>query len=306
VIEKDSPSIMSFAASRLTKVLGAAFIAAALAAIAAGCSLSAIVAAPDETGPLNQVDSGSDDGGGGSFDAAHDAHLNPGYEGSPLCNASHSKGGCYPDDPATPQLCNLAPDGGAYDSQASYNKDGSVLACHVQPANGAPKCTPAGYGTDGQHCATSTDCAAGYECVGAGVCQHYCCEGACLGGPNVNGKDLFCDIQPMAQSTSTKVPVCSMVYPCKLLVKPSGCADTETCSVVRGDGTTSCVAVGAAKAGDDCESDHCAADLVCLGAPGLRKCYALCHVSAPVECSQSQKCTTGLPLFQDPSIGYCN
>jgi hypothetical protein len=305
MIEKDSPSIMPSAASGLMKI-GVALVAVALAAVGSGCSFTAATnSAGNENGMLNPGDSGVGDSSGGIADAAHDHQPALGYEGSPLCNASRGRG-CYPDNPATPQLCNLAPDGGTYDPKASYNKDG-VLACRVQRDGSTikPVCESAGYGTDGVACTMSTDCSAGYECAGTGHCQHYCCDGVCPGGPNVNGKDLFCDIQPISEATSVKVPVCSVVNPCTLLASPTGCGDTETCSVVRGDGTTSCVTVGPQKAGDDCEYDHCGRNLVCLGVPGLRKCFALCHVDAPVECSQPQKCMTELPLFQDPSIGVC-
>jgi hypothetical protein len=74
---------------------------------------------------------------------------------------------------------------------------------------------------------------------------------------------------------------------------------------VRENGETSCVAVGPAKAGDLCDEDHCGRDLVCLGTPGERRCYQLCHTAAAAECSSSQACKGGLPLFPDSAIGIC-
>jgi hypothetical protein len=95
---------------------------------------------------------------------------------------------------------------------------------------------------------------------------------------------------------------------CQLL-DPSACPATETCAVVRDTGTTSCIAVGAAKAGDECETDHCGAGLVCLGTTGARRCYQLCHTAntstSGNECAATQQCKGGLPLFPDPSVGFC-
>jgi hypothetical protein len=309
-IHKDPSPNMSSRTSSLAKMLALVAGVAAMAVHAGGCNLSLtpMVAADDNapTNGLNEVDSGSADGAADAQqDAAPDHDMAPSVEGSPLCNASHSSGTCYPDDPSTStaKQCHLAPDGGPYDLGANY-ADAS-LACHVVD-NGGPittECTPAGYGTDGMQCTKGTDCAPGYECVGTGTCQHYCCDDLCPGGPSVNGNDLFCDIQAMTQATSTKVPVCMLVHPCQLL--GTDCGDTQTCSVVRSDGTTSCVAVGTAKAGEDCERDHCGKNLVCLGTPGQRECFVLCHTQTAAECAQGQKCKTGLQLFKDPAIGYC-
>jgi hypothetical protein len=76
---------------------------------------------------------------------------------------------------------------------------------------------------------------------------------------------------------------------------------------VRENGATSCVAIGAQKEGEACDTAHCAANLVCLGTPGERTCFQLCHILTGAECSASQQqtCKGGLPLFQDNSIGIC-
>jgi hypothetical protein len=83
------------------------------------------------------------------------------------------------------------------------------------------------------------------------------------------------------------------------------CPAAETCAVVRDDGTTSCVAIGSALAGQSCETDHCAGGLVCLGTPGTRSCYVLCHTGSTKECAGPEKCQGGLPLFPDPGVGIC-
>jgi hypothetical protein len=100
-----------------------------------------------------------------------------------------------------------------------------------------------------------------------------------------------------------KVPVCIGVKSCELLVE-GHCAMGETCAVVKPDGTTSCVAVGAAEVHQSCDREHCAAGLVCLGALGKRMCYQLCRTDKS-ECSPGFKCRAKEPLFPNPSVGIC-
>ena len=243
---------------------------------AGGCSVGAVstsgpiaFATVDAAYTVSRSDSGEE-----SDAAAADGMGAALTEGSPLCKASHAAG-CYPDDPGTAQTCGLAPDGGVFDPDAGYDDD--VLGCHVEPMNESDvvesKCTPAGTGGDGAACQQSQDCAAGYECVGNGVCRHYCCAGnsACT-------QKQFCDIQPMATASTTAVPVCMPIGRCDLLLQGS-CPQEETCAIVRDDGTTSCVAIGSAKAGASCDTQHCGVDLVCLGTPDQRHCYQLCHTA---------------------------
>jgi hypothetical protein len=239
------------------------------------------------------------------------------YQGSPLCNASRSTGCCYPDDPTNAQACAQAacqttPDGGAPEAASGAGAYIEVsLGCHVTPAEPSPDtspgstsvspvCLPGGQGVDGFPCKGPDDCAPAYECVGATTptCQRYCC-----GGNDACVSLQFCDIQPTALSPATKVPVCMPMQPCTLLDNLS-CPSGETCAVVRDDGSTSCVAIGEAVRGQSCETDHCASGLVCLGTPGTRSCYTLCHTSK-TECSSPQKCQGGLPLFPDPDVGIC-
>jgi hypothetical protein len=257
---------------------------------------------------MNKPDAATADAGvdGAADDATIDGPAAPVYQGNPLCNASRAIGGCYPDDPITPinaAACN--PDGGASDSGA--------LACHVQAAADGTNhavCVAAGVGTSGTKCAGPSDCAPGLECVGSGTCRPYCCSGesrcdASDGGPS----DQFCDIQPALGAAGTQVPVCMRIRSCSLstqlnsLAGPLRCGQNETCAVVRDDGATSCVAIGHAMAGEECDTDHCTTGLVCLGTPGQRRCYELCltHDSDASACV----CKGGLPLFPDPGVGIC-
>jgi hypothetical protein len=161
---------------------------------------------------------------------------------------------------------------------------------------------PAGLGLDGALCHDGNDCAPGYECVGdagaATVCRHYCCAGnsACR-------VDQFCDIQQTAGGLAMNVPVCMPVRQCDLL-QPLACPANQTCAVVREDGSKSCVALGDAMTGQSCETEHCAAGLMCLGATA-RTCYALCQVNLPGQCPAAQSCKGGPPLFLDPGVGVC-
>jgi hypothetical protein len=292
----------------LRALLLAALALPALAVIA--CNSGTMVAADKSTvanpgGP----DSNPDASGGEALaepDAASEAQPATTLVGSPLCNAGSTS--CFPDHPTTAKACALAPDGGPYNPMGDY--DNAALACRVvsAPANGssvaaqAPQCVPAGSAGDGSWCKSSSECLPGFDCVGAGTCQHYCCSGntECVA-------DQFCDIQATVEASSIEVPVCMPIHPaagCKLL-DSAACPPAQTCAVVRDDGSTSCVAVGGAKAGQECDTDHCAAGLACLGATGQRVCYQLCPTSTSEGCSAKQQCQGGLPLFPDPAVGIC-
>jgi hypothetical protein len=291
-----------------------ATLALAILGPAAACNVATPLGVDDHTVP-HPVGVDGGDAAATSSDAGTEAQtLAPALQGSPLCNAPLT-GSCYPDDPTTAMACGLAPDGGAFNAAAGY--DNATLACRViattPDATGtaqAPTCAPAGNAGDGSWCKSSNECQAGFECVGSGTCQHYCCSGNTECGPElpVAVADAFCDIQATTQATGVEVPVCMPIHPaggCQLL-DPNACPATETCSVVRDDGSTSCVAIGGAKAGQLCDKDHCAASLVCLGTLGARTCYQLCETStAAQECSATQQCKGGLPLFPDPAIGIC-
>jgi hypothetical protein len=280
----------------------------AASSLAAGCSVSLSSntgAGAEVTSPPAPVHpyepDASDAGYAASLEPAESAAVSA-VQGNPLCNASPYVGGCYPDLPVS---CGLATDGGDADLAID---DGQPLACHVQSVSDGgdagvePVCVPAGAGIDGNACLHGTDCAAGFECV-QNVCRHYCCSGngACSLAD-------FCDIEPTTDAPGTLVPVCVPLVPCQLLAldgSPGGCAAGDSCEIVRDDGTTSCETVGSAEQGASCNSQHCAAGLVCLGPAGSRNCYTLCYTATMAECNASQQCAGGLPLFPDPAVGWC-
>jgi len=289
------------------------FALAAPTALLGGCSISTGSFPSGGTRTvINASDAATADGGDANIpqetpsagSSAGDAVAATPYEGSPLCNASRSTA-CYPDDPTTSLFCKLAPDGGPYSATSGY--DDAVLACHVQSsASGAaaqPICTPAGAGTSGSACLGAADCAAGFECIGSGTCQHYCCR-----GEDACDTNQFCDIQPTAAPPQTKVPVCMPVRPptgCQLL-NATSCSVGQTCAVVRLNGATSCVAIGSASVGDPCYEEHCGRGMVCLGSSAQRRCYQLCQTAVPADtCTAKQTCKGGLPLFPSPEFGVC-
>ncbi|MGD0527966.1 MAG: hypothetical protein ABSE49_22725 [Polyangiaceae bacterium] len=298
----------------IPRVTVCAAIALLVLGPAAACNVTSATSSEDLPAPHPVGVDGGDAAAAALADAGPaDQAQAPATQGSPLCNAPLT-GSCYPDDLSTAKACGLAPDGGAYNASAGY--DNVTLACRVvatpPDANGvaqAPACEPAGTAGDGSWCKSSDECQAGFDCVGSGTCQHYCCSGNTECGPELPQAvaDEFCDIQPTTQATGIEIPVCMPIHPpggCQLL-DPSACSTTETCSVVRDDGSTSCVGIGGAKAGQPCDKEHCAASLACLGAVGSRTCYQLCDTSTAQQCSTTQQCKGGLPLFPDPTIGIC-
>jgi hypothetical protein len=292
----------------------------AFGALASGCSVDGIAPSaftaesptvwaslPDASdagaSPDGSISLASPNGASGASPDVQQAPSARTYWGNPLCNASHASQ-CYPDelpeDPTTAQACQEAPDGGPFYPEAGYGDAG--LACHVTGAAGAaqPACAPAGRGVDGDSCSQSSDCAAGFERIEGGVCRHYCCS-----GNQMCPQDHFCDIEPVVGRTGLSVPVCVQIQPCTLLeprTDTTRCTPVETCGIARPEnGTTSCVEFGTAKVGEACDVEHCATGLVCLNS----RCYVLCLRATPIQCTASQWCKGGLPLFPDVRVGVC-
>jgi hypothetical protein len=182
------------------------------------------------------------------------------------------------------------------------------FSCQVQRTADAPEsavalCAPVGPGQVNSPCLTSSDC--GWDatggalgCVGdssSGLCQPYCCK-----GDNTCAKGTYCAERPLRDALTNAqtqgqgetaaptvmIPVCvpaencdlSTPYPC-----PSGtecaCASGTACLVVRADGTTTCAAPGAGKAGDACP---CAWGHVCSVA--TNQCLELCYTRGTPSC----------------------
>ena len=310
--------------ARLIRLSAVAFAGGLLAACSIGLSASSFDSAPYDGGgyDVRLNDASVHDGGGAGFgDTSDAATVVTTPSSNPLCNidVQNDGGTCDPDFAIAPsgELCQL-PDAGAQadsglaaDSGIATGSDASILlACRVAVASGAAQariqtCGLAGTGGDGDSCETGGDCAPAFECVGMpGRCRHYCCDGdkSCATSKSAS----FCDIGSTSASNIT-VPVCAPVSRCKLLTA-NACGADQTCAVVKEDGTTSCVAVGPAQVGQDCNAVHCGAGLTCLGKPGARPCFKLCRVGYPEDCADGQKsttCTGSAQLFNDPEYGIC-
>jgi hypothetical protein len=219
--------------------------------------------------------------------------------GSSLCHYSSTvfPPDCYPDDLVN--ACDLGigsgGDGGGPGGAACHVVEGSFGA--------HPTCLPAGFGLNNSTCAAPTDCAVGHECVGAGTCHQYCC-----GGNTECSVNEFCDVQSTTQDPDLVVPVCMPEIPCVLLDNDS-CPSGQQCSVVKDDGSTSCVLVGPQTEGQLCEDAHCERGLLCLGPEGARRCATLCYTASPTACKTehgtTKTCAGALPLFLSPTVGVC-
>ena len=260
----------------------------------------------------------SDGGGRAAGDSALPTVASPGGGTSPLCNwGGKGKSVCFPDQSTScnpmdagkvppPDATPDADAGAAPDSAADPDAGPPpMLGCHVTSTPGGPvepMCSVSGNDGEGRSCFNGASCAAGSECVSAtGECRRYCCDMSTCDGEH------FCDIQPAHGSKSPiQVPVCMPITAaCKLLGADCGLA--ETCAVVNeGTGATSCVAAGPRTAGEECETNHCALNLTCLGSPGSRKCHKLCRVDGYNSCGIGEECRGNSTTFKGQDrIGVC-
>jgi hypothetical protein len=277
--------------------------------LAAGCTISA--ATSSFTGdsadfPPSNADSDAASGYGGfqSADATVkvDASTAP-VTGSPLCRDWASLHECDPESD------NKILDGGSTATLTCTalvdvidGGDAGPFACHITKVDGdaRPTCYPEGNSRD--YCASAASCAAGYECVGAdnGACRRFCCD------PNACDSTSFCDVQALFHATDVKIPVCMPITPCKLL---TDACPNQTCSVVDPQrGVTSCVDIGPRGVGAECETDHCAKDLQCLGTIGSRKCFKLCDLLSgndAYQCPSGERCKTNTLTFPSADVGIC-
>ncbi len=272
--------------------------------LGAGCAV--IPGSVDDTICLNCASPDGDasfSSDGGLFDVA--APLQIGARGSLCIGACNPKvASSTPDNPAA-----CLADGGtstSYDGGGTTN--GGDLACRVILPPNEPemvKCVEAGAHGDGASCATGADCLAGFECVGTpGVCRHYCCdETACSQYLTSTTNKYFCDVQAQTAAPTVLVPVCMVAQPCNLL--ENGCGDGMTCTLVDplNSDLTSCVMVGDAQVGDSCEIQHCAANMICVGAYGQRTCRQLCN--ATHLCTYPQQCDGQWSQLSKFNVGIC-
>ncbi len=186
-------------------------------------------------------------------------------------------------------------------------------ACRVSSPNGSgvvAACGLAGGGVIDDPCSGSRDCGRGLGCVGEGAlarCRPFCCAGNELCAPG-----SYCATRPLREPTAGLtsahlVPVCVSADNCDL-GEPSPCPASRictcstgsACSVVRADGTTSCVAPGKGLPGDACP---CAAGHLC--SQGSGSCLKLCRTTDPNPGCGLGRCQSagGLPANYGVCVG---
>ncbi|MEZ4231238.1 MAG: hypothetical protein R3B89_18820 [Polyangiaceae bacterium] len=189
-----------------------------------------------------------------------------------------------------------------------------VFACHIRreaTSSLVRRCEVAGSKASGEPCTSSGDCLPGLGCVGeenVGRCRPFCCdtETSC-------DDDSFCAARPLRDDADPtlgqlSVPVCAPAdncslgepYPCDDTDPNAGCVCKEgtACTVVRADGTTSCVPPGTGTAGQECP---CAAGHICSQASG--RCVRICKLGAA-----DSECGTGrcqAPANFPEGFGVC-
>ncbi len=314
------PPNSTFQAPRRTALLASFFAIVALV----GCGGIGLDAASsyggtggDDARTLAPPPSGAVDAGAAASDATPGAIANPGRDTSPLC--SWKGNSCFPDtssscsqeDAGTKSGGELADaaaaDAAAVDLDAKPAPDGATpgFGCHVAnriDGTRGPVCGAAGSDEDGRSCFTGESCASGSECVSAaGECRRYCCDMTACDSQH------FCDIQPMHDAKSSfNVPVCMPIRTsCKLL--GADCTERETCAVVNETtAETSCISIGPRHSDEECETDHCASNLTCLGSAGSRKCHRLCFIGKASDCNVDEECRGNSTTFKGQDrVGVC-
>jgi hypothetical protein len=151
-------------------------------------------------------------------------------------------------------------------------------------------------------CNSATDCGPGLGCVlpsdqSTGVCRLYCC-----GDTEKCPTHKYCAPRPMTEADDPNVviPVCVDADDCTLLAD-NQCADGTACTVVRADGTTSCIPPGDGKQSDPCP---CAAGYACTKLKN--ECHKICHTdpsSLTQECDPGYSCQGNAAL--PDGFGLC-
>ncbi|MFO0756603.1 MAG: hypothetical protein U0359_08940 [Byssovorax sp.] len=292
-----------------------AVIVASLAALAgSGCGLAVsaggLSPVTDGTGGDSSASATASGGvggaGGGSMGVGGNTSTGAGgaSDSTPYLNGSYSYlcGGSNPACVPGTEDCTPGGDPGTGSGSSGASSSGSsgngapMIACQLDDEGGKAVafCGQAGEFAAGDPCETSAHCGAGLACVSTpsgGVCRAYCCDKLEDCDP-----DTYCAPRDMAGG-SVKIPVCVPVKKCQPL-DDSTCDMGQTCTVVRDDGTTSCVDLGAGTRGEGCP---CASGYVCSKVNNT--CLKLCHLGNDADC-MGGTCQGGVMGYPE-GIGIC-
>lgn len=210
------------------------------------------------------------------------------------------------------ELCGTGCTPGGDPAECADKEDTAPVSTPAQPLHcqlvlesgvARPRCQPAGTFPVGGPCQTAADCAAGLGCEAVdgqgGICRQYCCSNFAPCAPGT-----YCESRPMADSAGTeerspKIPVCVPATNCELL-NDSTCPAGLTCTIVREDGTTSCVEPGLGRAKSPCP---CAPGYVCSML--TYECKKLCRIeSAEQDCGAGARCQGGSMAYP-AGFGVC-
>ena len=176
--------------------------------------------------------------------------------------------------------------------------DSGTRTCQLVAADGQIEaaCGMAGPGASGDICTSATSCQAGLGCASTGVQDLAVCEPFCCGDLEACPAATYCTQAPLVD-TQLPIPVCTHVTPCELLNDAVWCKPTQTCAIVRNDGTTSCLDIGTGEAGGHCP---CAAGYTCSYATDT--CFQLCRIGSD-DCGTGT-CQGGTTPYPQ-GIGFC-
>ena len=264
------------------------------------------------------IDGGGDYGGGLSSgqggasnqdDAGVDAEFGNGGQSPGAFDYSAWCGsGCQPATEADSPCGSMDGVGGGAPNGSGAGGGGGDCQLGVDEADGVSgQCVEAGAADKGMSCLTSTDCAPGLGCVqegGQNVCRPYCCSSL-----EDCPQNTYCILKPLSTSDlpdgmqdAPSIPVCTPTTACTLL-DDSTCDSGKTCTIVRVDGTTSCVTPGNGGAGQPCGPIYpCAAGHVCNTSKG--ECLQLCEVGGNSECPSGYTCQSGGQIYPT-GYGVC-
>lgn len=259
-------------------------IAACLMA-ACGFSGAELSDAASEGGAWGTTGSGGLDG-----DAGVDVEVgDDGGQPSPFTYAQFCGGGCTPESASPSDMPCLVDEGAGGNGGAGGAAEGdcSLVIGLSGSVNG--ECTTKNEaGTNSAPCFTAADCAPGFACVDDGKCRANCC-----GDVEACAEGTYCALQVPAPDeipngvVAPQIPVCELADHCMLFdANGGGCTGGKVCSIVRADGTTSCIDPGPGGAGDPCP---CQAGHVC--GSSINKCFQLCSLqSGASDCPSGYVC----------------